>query len=287
MRHVSDLVESKEYDFAVEKLRMFFRSKGFIEVPTQHRLSILAACEDPSTIAIITYAGKTWPLPQTGQMWLEYELLKDPSVPGFYCTGASFRQEPEPIEDRHNLTFPMFEFETKGDMNTLLALEKELITFLDIGYAANGKSTEQIEIDYREIARAYGVSELKAEHEKRMWEEYGPVIFLKHFPMHTSPFWNMKNDCVVANKIDVILYGMETIGSAERGVDPEEMRRQFNTISDGMYKKILFSHFKKERVEEELEEFLSFKFFPRCGGGIGMTRFIRALKLAGHLPEHL
>ncbi len=33
----------------------------------------------------------------------------------------------------------------------------------------------------------------------------------------------------------------------------------------------------KERVEGELEEFLKFDFFPRVGGGIGMTRMIAAL----------
>ncbi|MBI5005134.1 MAG: transposase [Candidatus Lloydbacteria bacterium] len=275
MQPVSALIEPREFDFAVEMFRSFFRAKGFIEVPTQHRQSILAACEDPSTIATYTYAGQTWPLPQTGQMWLEYELLRNPGTPGFYCVSYSFRQEPDPIPGRHDLTFPILEFELKGNMQTLLLLEKELVSFLGMGGGA--------EMEYPELARIYGVSELKAEHETRMWKEYGPVIFLKHFPMRTSPFWNMKNDGVVANKIDVILYGMETIGSAERSADPEEMRRQFYTISNGMYTKILFSHFGKQRVEEELEDFLSFKFFPRCGGGIGMTRLIRALKLAGKL----
>ena len=34
-------------------------------------------------------------------------------------------------------------------------------------------------------------------------------------------------------------------------------------------------------VEKELNDFLSFKFFPRSGGGIGVTRMLRALKLSG------
>lgn len=72
---------------------------------------------------------------------------------------------------------------------------------------------------------------------------------------------------------------METFGSAERSEDPEEMRHMFHTISDGKYADILYSKFSKERVEKELEEFLSFKFFKRSGGGIGMTRLIRAMKL--------
>ena len=46
---------------------------------------------------------------------------------------------------------------------------------------------------------------------------------------------------------------------------------------------ILFSNFTKERVQKELEEFLEFNFMDRCGGGIGVTRMIRALKLSNIL----
>ena len=71
------------FDAAVYKMRQYFReAKGFIEVPTQSRRSILAACEDPKTISQYQFNGVNWPLPQTGQMWLEYELLKNPTVKG-------------------------------------------------------------------------------------------------------------------------------------------------------------------------------------------------------------
>ena len=69
----------------VNTLRGFFLAKGFIEVHTQDRLSILAACEDPTTVATYEYEGSVWPLPQTGQMWLEYELLTKPELPGVFC----------------------------------------------------------------------------------------------------------------------------------------------------------------------------------------------------------
>ena len=42
-------------------------------------------------------------------------------------------------------------------------------------------------------------------------------------------------------------------------------------------KNLLFDLFGQKRVERELEEFLQFDFFPRVGGGIGMTRMISAL----------
>ena len=80
-----------------------------------------------------------------------------------------------------------------------------------------------------------------------------------------------------SKKIDVILGGMETIGSAERSTDVEQMRDTFHTITDGAYANLLFELFGKERVQAELEEFLKHDFFPRVGGGIGMTRMISAL----------
>ena len=102
---------------------------------------------------------------------------------------------------------------------------------------------------------------------------------ITHFPEFTSPFWNMSRntDGVTSKKIDVILGGMETIGSAERSTDVEQMRDTFHTITNGEYSELLYKLFSKERVEAELEKFLEFDFFPRVGGGIGMTRMISAL----------
>ena len=70
---------------------------------------------------------------------------------------------------------------------------------------------------------------------------------------------------------------METIGSAERSTDKKQMRDTFHTISDGEYANLLYKLFGMERVEKELEEFLEFDFFPRSGGGIGVTRIMQAI----------
>ena len=43
---------------------------------------------------------------------------------------------------------------------------------------------------------------------------------------------------------------------------------------------MLYANFTKERVQKEMNDFLSKDFFPRFGGGIGMTRMIRAMKLS-------
>ena len=48
---------------------------------------------------------------------------------------------------------------------------------------------------------------------------------------------------------------------------------------DGTYCAKLFELFGKERVEKELEDFFALDFFPRFGGGIGLTRLGRAWEL--------
>ena len=61
------------------------------------------------------------------------------------------------------------------------------------------------------------------------------------------------------------------------------MRKRFNEISDGEYANLLFNHFGQKRVEDELEEYLKLDMFERFGGGIGVTRMVRALTLSGLL----
>ena len=271
------------HDFGkvVNKLREFFNSKGFVEVHPQSKLSILAACEDPTTMATYNYNGLVWPLPQTGQMWLENYLLDHPEEKGFYCVSTSYRNEPNPVEGRHDKIFPMFEFETHGGMDALLKLEKELLEHL--GFTKDMyENNEYPEGDYDDIAKKYGVKELEHEHEEQLNKDHGPVHFIKNFPQHTSPFWNMRlnDEKTHANKIDVILHGMETIGSAERSINKDDMRSMFNNISGGEYSNTLNAQFNRERVQSELNEFLGHTFIPRCGGGIGVTRIIRAMKLS-------
>ena len=80
------MYNTKTYNALVQKMRDFFLQKGFIEVPTQSRLSILAACENPHSVTTFEYSGETWPLPQTGQMHLEFELLKTFKRINYFCS---------------------------------------------------------------------------------------------------------------------------------------------------------------------------------------------------------
>lgn len=282
MQTAQTIVDTLDYDVVVNKMREFFRMKGFKEACTQNRFSILAACEDPTTIVDYQYKGETWPLPQTGQMWLEWELLKQkyPDIPGYYCLTTSYRQEPNPVEGRHDLVFPLFEFEIKGGIEALVKFEMELLEHL--GY---GETFPRV--NYLDMCKKYGVDELDHDHEEQLYKDYGPVVFLENFPMNTSPFWNMRKDkdSATANKVDVIISGVETFGSAERSCDPEVMRELFHTISDGQYAQTIIDKFGKERTLGELEKFLEFDFFERSGGGIGVTRLIKSMEKEGLLEK--
>ena len=160
-----------------------------------------------------------------------------------------------------------------GSVDDLKAMEYELVQYLGFG-----SLTEKT---YSEWQEHFGVGadvEMDADHELAMEQEFGQTI-ITNFPELTSPFWNMarNDDGNTAKKMDVILGGMETIGSAERSCDADMMRDTFHSITDGAYSKLLFELFGKERVQAELEKFLQHDFFQRVGGGIGLTRMIAAM----------
>ena len=273
------IINSEKFSSLVSKLRDFFLGRNFIEVHTQNRLSILAACEDPFNVQTFNYAGKVWPLVQTGQMWLEYEILSKPDVAGYFCLTTSYRMEPNPVPGRHDIIFPMFEFEFKGNMEELIELQKELLVHL--GYDRSKFYMN----NYKAIAEEFGTTELEHEHEEKLYTDKSAVSFITDFPEFTSPFWNMRrnpnND--TSYKVDVILSGMETFGSAERETDKDVMRERFNTIMDGGYKNKLYELFGKERTDAELEEYLELNFIKRSGCGIGLTRLMKSMEKEGLL----
>jgi aspartyl/asparaginyl-tRNA synthetase len=283
MNKITDFVphiDPVKFDKVVQKLRDFFRTKGFTEAYTQNRLSILAACEDPGTISCFNYANDKWPLIQTNQMWLEHLLLKNPSVKGLYCLSTSYRHEPNPIPGRHCLIFPLFEFESRGDVEDMIKLEKELL--LHLGFKPKGKDFPRGK--YQDLCDKYNCETIEAKQENKLKDDYGSVFFLTDFTEKSNPYWNMRErKDGNFDKVDVIVGGMETIGSAERSSDAKVMREKFHSTSDGEYAQILYDKFGKERVESELEEFLSLPFCKRYGGGIGMTRLISAMEAEGLL----
>ena len=96
-----------------------------------------------------------------------------------------------------------------GSVEDLKAMEYELCEYL--GFGALTEKT------YAEWQQHFGIDadvEMEAQHETDMESEFGQTI-ITNFPEMTSPFWNMarNDDGKTAKKMDVILGGMETIGS--------------------------------------------------------------------------
>ena len=153
MRNIQEYNDVQSYSAVIRKLRGFFQDElGFIEIPAQSRLSILAACEDPSTISVFNFSKTDYPLPQTGQMWLEVELLKNPKVPGVFCSTTSYRDEANPLPHRHLKVFPMFEFEAAGSLADLRKLEQRLVKYLGF--------PDPVSVQYEDICARYGVTEI-------------------------------------------------------------------------------------------------------------------------------
>lgn len=271
-----------EYDYIITKMTEFFKNKGLIKTFVQNELSILAACEDPTTIAEFMYSGQKFPLIQTGQMHLEQIILHyGKKIAGVFIESTSYRQEQNIVVGRHETIFPLIEFEIHGDVDELENFQRQLLEHLGFGHRDSFPSG-----DYLDICKKYGTDELTHEHEMMLYKDYGAVYFIKNFSEKTAPFWNMtRNKNGTAKKIDVILCGQECFGSAERAVDPIEMNRLFHSINDGAYANTLYEKFGKDRVEAELTEFLNNDFFVRSGCGIGYTRLLRALKIMNLLPS--
>ncbi len=270
------VISPQHFHHVASILRSVFIELGYLEVHPQNRLSILAACEDPFTISTFNYAGEVWPLIQTNQMSLEHDLLKNPELPGVFCFTTSYRLEPRPVLGRHHLAFPMFEFEGRGDFKTLLKVLDTILSKFGID-----TFEKLMKFTYREACILLK-SKTIGHKEEQLLCDNGVTAYLTDFPEHSNPFWNMKRsrtkEGLVAQKCDVLLGGMETIGSAERSCRPAQMLDNFNTIEGGKYKAKLFELFGEERVMAELKTFLDLPFFPRFGGGIGITRLIHGLE---------
>lgn len=146
-----------------------------------------------------------------------------------------------------------------------------------------GDETDFSYKNYHELVEHYGTVEITEAINKKLEKDFSYATFLSDFPSYTEPLWNIKREGDIANKTNIILYGLETITWGEISCEPDVMSSRF--YEKELYSKTLFATFGQERVEEELHEFLALDFFPRSSGTISITRMIRALKLHGILRQ--
>lgn len=283
MSCITRLVNPRSFDRVSHLCRSYFRRIGYTECHTQGRLAALSACEDPQTMATIDFGGKDYSAIQTGQVSMEEIILRDPTYEGLFTMSTSYRAEPNPKLGRHDETFPLFEWEAPGKLEDLIDVEHGLLE--SIGFETDDMGNFP-RITYEDACDELNVDEIDHPQEAELCRRYGRVVFLTHFPERTSPFWNMRPTYngwshrtgeQLYNKVDVLIDGVETIGSAERDTDVEAMRARFWASNGGTYAGALVKKFGQARVNHELEDLLSLTYFPRCGGGLGVSRLIRAI----------
>lgn len=279
---VGQFIDPRKFSLVNNRINQFCLNKGFQQASIQHLFDEMVACDDPQNMRTFKALGTCWPLIQTGQMGLEDVIMdeqqKGNPAKGFYCQTTSYRFESNPVEGRHMIAFPLFEVEHLGGYKELHNFQRDLL--IDLGYEPESDG-EFPRADYADLLKEFGVDKLENEHEAKLGEKY-PIFSIDNFPTEET-YWNMKlsDKPGYSLKTDVIVGGVETIGSAERSCDIEQMHDEFYNTAGGEYAEVVNEKLGEERMKKRLNKYLhegpngmAREFIERSGMGIGMCRLI-------------
>lgn len=287
----------RNYDYFVRRALQWGWRRHDLLLMDASRPSIVAACEDYKNITEYTIAGKRFPLPQTSQMHMEWNVMSDgvdSDIPGYMHVTTSYRDEGRPVPMRHASVFKMFEFEKRAAPGADCAGAMAELNRTVRGFLNNfGVRDDMIdEVTYEDACNRLGVRAIGDREETllTMAREDRPVVMLTYFPERSDPYWNMArlpDFPDIAYKIDTLGAGLEMIGAAVRGVDAMAMRARFNAVSGGKVAQRLYA-IDQGKAEEELAETLRMVHenpVMRYGGGMGIWRVMFMLETLRLLPE--
>lgn len=240
----------ERFDRTVKALRDFFAKREFKEVNSQCRPSILAAWEFPERLQAYNARGTEWPLPQSGIVWLERELRKDPDAAGFFCLtnsyGAAAAAQPRPI----------FEFAFRGDQTALRTLVTALMTsLLPHNFEGDGR-----------IVTNSSLAECP------FW--------------NVAVVPSGENDSKRVRNCDAYFKDNKLISAAERTQEKAEMFYKFCVSHGGRYSLGLYRHFGQSRTEAEFTEYVNDCSFLRSTGSVDvmtLSRHILSEKSVGKI----
>jgi len=271
--------KNRQYHYVMNCVKFFCLERGFFECYVENEISIFSSWDDPFKIKTFKYNNNVVPFTQSNQIHLEYEMLKNPNRPGYFCITNIYDNSENSLS-----SYPIIEFILKGNMTALEIFEKELLMYLDYDKKFNCN-----EKDYSYISKKLNrnVSELSNDVKLKIYEKFGPVFLLKNYPEYVNMHWTTKKDLNynTYNKIVVLLSGIEVIESYEKNTDKNEMLTNFKTLENGLYSKKLFESFGEKQVKEELDNYLTNNFFIRSVGKIYIDRLITSMLKEGLIPE--
>lgn len=236
----------KKYSILINLIRNFLNKLNFIELFTQNKLSILTICNDPKSMCTFNYGGYVWPLPQSGIIWLEHELinLNEMNNPGgIYTMCTCYKNDPNYTRKMSENIFeadivtPIFEFAAFGQYSDMQTMVINLLQEL-------GFRTKFNIINYNQIAKKRGSRELDIT--DIVTDKI--VTFLEYIP---NPKWGMKYTT------QVIILQTDVLTFSEHITDSNDLLETFYTYDNGSLAEYLYSQFSKERVDDELYKFIN------------------------------
>lgn len=196
---------------------------------------------------------------------------------GYYCMNTSTRNESRAGDGRREFRFPITECEfavetEESGLEELAQFLERMIVHLGFEKPARRYYTEECKI--RGVKKLDDIDEADICNQAQ-----NSVVLLMKFDEESDPYFNMrKNADGTFDKIDVLIDGVETVGSAVRSCNKDEMLDMLKKQDKGKYLTTMYKYFGEETIKNEVNDYFSYKFIPRCGLGIGTSRLIKALE---------
>ena len=252
-------VSNNQYHYVTNCIRFFLLEKGMFECCSQHKFPILSSLDESSI--------------NTHQFYLEYELLKNSKVTGYFCVTN--------VNIEHANYIPVVEFVIKGDIKVLESFTHDLLIYLGYPNISN-----YIVKDYSYITSKLNmnINYLSNTIKQKIYNKFGATFLLKNYPSNTPAHWTIKKNSVndTYNKLVTILSGIESIVSYEISSNKYDMRNQFNNMP---YKTYFHNAFNSDDVNAELDQYLSQSFTPRSYGKIFTLSLIDSMVKERLIPD--
>lgn len=246
-------ISNKQYHYVINCIRLYFIERGLIECCSQEKFPRLSSRDES--------------FKNTQQFYLEYELLQNASVTGYFCINN--------LNIEHANSTPTVEFVINGNIDVLETFIRDLLVYL--GYHNISKYNIK---DYSYITTKLNtpVNYLSNSVKQKIYTKFGAVFLLKNYPFHTTVHWTIKNNIInkTYDKLVAILSGHESIISYEISSNKNDMRNQFDSMSYNTY---------TDEVNNELEQYLSQSFTTRSYGKIFTLEIISSMIKERLIPD--